>query len=199
MTVPFRKNDYYVDKVPVKLASAFIQQWHYARGASHTAVYIHGLYDLLTDELVGVVWWLPPTKPAAMSVHPEDWRRVLSLSRMAIKPGVPKNACSFLQARSIKLIKSERRFFSLVTYADESQGHSGHVYLTSGWTYMGRTKTANPRWIDPKSGRQVSVLSTKSRTVNQMSELGYVVEGHYRKHKFVRYLRKVDHERFCEL
>jgi hypothetical protein len=196
--VKFRRDDWYVADVPIEDARILVETHHYARGASKTRVYLHGLYDLLTDELKGLVWWLPPTRPACLSVNPHEPERVISLSRMVMAPDVPKNACSFLQARSIELIRKDGRFNTLVTYADEAQGHTGFVYRVSGWTYFGRTEKTL-KWIDPATGRQVSLLATKSRTVAQMCDLGYVKAGRHAKHKFVRYLDKHLHRRYCEL
>ncbi len=132
-----------------------------------------------------------------MSVS-DDWKRVLSLSRMVVLPGVPKNACSFLLARSTKWIKRDGEWNALVTYADDRQGHDGLVYRAAGWTYIGRS-SPTPAWIDPATGRQVATLSTKTRTKEQMVALGYVCVGKFFKHKFVKYLDKRLHRLHCEL
>jgi hypothetical protein len=106
---------------------------------------------------------------------------------MAVAPGVPKNACSFLLGRSCRIIRAERRFLSLVTYADAWANHDGHVYRACGWQEIGRQK-GNDKWIEPQTGRQVSILSTKSRTHLEMVSAGFRRVGKYEKVKFVRYL-----------
>lgn len=158
---------------------------HYAKGGSNTAVYMHGLFSR-EGEPVGVAWWLPPTRVAAESVSAE-WKKVLSLTRMVILPGIPKNAASFLLSKSCKAISADGRFHTLVTYADEWAGHDGLVYRACGWEYLGRTGPY-PKWIDP-SGRQVAVKATKNRTKAQMLDLGYVCLGSFYKHKFLKRLR----------
>lgn len=131
---------------------------------------------------------LPPTRVAAESVNKDQWKQVLSLTRMVILPEIPKNACSFLLSKSVKLIKKDNRFVSLVTYADESQEHIGTIYKASNWEYVGKTGPY-PRWIDPDTGKQVAVKATKSRTVKEMKALGYVKQGSYHKHKYVLHLK----------
>lgn len=163
-----RAKDFTVEDVAHRLALPLVEQEHYAKGMSHTSVFTHGLFDDL-GALLGVATWLPPTKPAAISVDPEGWQKVLALSRLVIAPGVPKNACSFVMARSIALIRRDGRFRSLVSYADSAQGHTGAIYRLSGWTYMGKTKPT-AYWVDPKTGRMVAALSTKTRTVQEMRE-----------------------------
>lgn len=180
------KQAFSVADAPLKDAQAMVVAHHYAKGGSNTAVYVHGLYRM-DGMLVGVAWWLPPTRVAAESVNREEWKRVLSLTRLVILPDEPVNAASFLIGRSIRLIRAEKRFVSLVTYADESQGHTGSIYRATNWTYVGRTGPY-PRWVDPKTGRQVACKATKNRTKAQMLALGYRRDGSYHKHKFVIHL-----------
>lgn len=184
-----RKEDWYAADVPLAAAQAFIAEHHYARGGSNTRVYCHGLYRRADNLLAGVVWWLPPTRVACESVNKAHWQQVLSLTRMAVLPGVPKNACSFMLARSVALIRKDRRFVSLVTYADESQGHTGGVYRAAGWTYVGRTGPY-PRWHD-KDGRQVAQKATVNRVKSVMEALGHTKVGAFYKHKYVLHLEPI--------
>ena len=184
-----RAPEWEVRSVPLAVARQLVEQHHYARGGSNTAVYVHGLYHRSIGQLYGVAWWLPPTRVAAESVNKAEWQRVLSLSRMVMVPGTPANACSFLLARSIRTIRRERRFVSLVTYADESVGHTGGVYRAANWTYVGRTGPY-PKWVDPRSGRQVAPKATENRTKAQMEQLGYQRVGSFHKHKFVLHLTR---------
>lgn len=160
---------------------------HYAKGASNTWVYLHGLFFKGMPDLFGVAWWLPPTRVAAESVNKDDWRRVLSLSRLVIAPGVPANAASFLLGRSVRLIKQVGRFSTLLTYADEAQGHTGAIYKAANWHYVGRTKPS-VRWVDPTTGRQVSPKATTTRTKTEMYASGFVQLAPSCKHKFVLHL-----------
>lgn len=167
-------------------ARQFLAAHHYSGGCSNTATYVHGLYRRGQSDLLGVAMWLPPTRVAAESVNRHAWRQVLSLTRLAIHPDVPSNAATFLMARSIRLIRAERRFVSLVTYADEFMGHKGMIYRGANWTYVGETKP-QPRWEDAQ-GRQVAKKATKSRTSAQMRDLGYRMVGSFKKHKFIMHL-----------
>lgn len=178
-----RKEDWEVRDAPLLDGQRLVAVLHYARGGSNTCVYMHGLYNRQTGDLAGVAWWLPPTRVACESVNREDWKRVLSLTRLVIKPGTPKNAATFLLARSIKKIWNDGRFVTLVTYADESQSHTGGIYRASNWTYLGRTGPY-PRWLDT-NGKQVAPKATKNRTKSQMESLGHVKVGSFFKHKFV--------------
>lgn len=183
---PLRKGDWFVAPADLRDAQRLVEGHHYSRGGSNTAVYVHGLYHRATGVLAGIAWWLPPTRVACESVNAAEWTRVLSLTRLVILDGCPTNACSFLLSRSVGLIKKDRRFVSLVTYADEGQGHTGAIYRAANWTYAGRTGPY-PRWVD-QNGRQRACKATKNRTKKEMEDLGYVKLGSYYKHKFVLHL-----------
>ncbi len=183
----FNKSDWYVADAPLAEAQAMVAEYHYSRGGSNTACYTHGLYERATGHLCGIAWWLPPTRVACESVNREQWTRVLSLTRLVVLPGVPKNACSFLLSKSVRMIREDGRFVSLVTYADERQNHLGGIYKASNWAYAGRTGPY-PAWVD-RSGKQVAVKATKNRTKAEMLALGHTCVGRFHKHKFVLHLK----------
>lgn len=163
-----------------------MEKYHYAAGASNTAVYLHGLFrkgDIFDEQCVGIAWWIPPTKAAALATYPKRWQGVLSLSRLVIEPGVPKNACTFLLAGSRRLI--DRSLWPcLVTYADEWQGHLGTIYKADNWQYVGKTK---PERGYVTAGRMTArKAGPKTRTHSEMLELGAEMIGTFAKHKFIR-------------
>lgn len=192
-----RAEDYEVRDVAAREAREFVAAHHYSKGCSNTRVYSHGLYRAGETDLLGVAIWLPPTKVAAQSVNRDDWQRVLSLTRLAVHPAVPSNAATFLMGASIRLIRQDGRFVSLVTYADTFMSHTGAIYRASNWTYVGEMK-GSPRWEDA-DGRQVARKSTISRTDAQMRALGYRNVGSFTKHKFVLHLKTQRKGRFADL
>lgn len=171
---------------PLSEAQKMVAEHHYARGGSNTAVFVHGLYNKQSGILHGVAWWLPPTRVACESVNKERWKDVLSLTRMVIIPGTPKNAASFLLSRSVRRIRNHGRYASLVTYADEFMNHFGWVYRASNWTYVGRTGPYSK--FHTKDGKQVAAKATKNRRKSEMEALGHRKVGSYYKHKFVIHL-----------
>lgn len=182
-----RKRDYIVTDCPFEDGAALITAFHYARGCANTAVFMHGLYR--DGCLVGVAHWLPPTKVCAQSVAGDGWRGVLSLSRAVVLDSEPKNAESILIGASIRLVRHDRRWTHLVTFADKSQGHTGAIYRATNWRYVGETRP-EARWVDG-SGRQVSRKSAAhSRTRAEMEALGYRLAGRFGKHKFTLDLRR---------
>lgn len=180
-----RKSEWTVRDVEIDVARRIVEKYHYAAGASNTATYLHGLFregDIFEEQCLGVAWWIPPTRSAAEATYPARWQAVLCLSRLVIMPEVPKNACTFLLARSRALI--DRIVWPcLVTYADEWRGHTGAIYKADNWKYIGMTKpertyTINGRMTARKAGG-------KTRTHAEMMAIGAELVGTFAKHKFV--------------
>lgn len=181
-----RKSDWEVRPVDIAVARRIVEANHYAAGASNTATYLHGLFragEIFDEQCEGVAWWIPPTRTAAEATYPENWQGVLALSRLVIRPGIPKNACTFLLARSRQLIDT-KRWPCLVTYADDWRGHTGAIYRADNWTYIGKTKPERTYCIN---GRMTArKAGGKTRTHAQMLALGADLVGTFSKHKFVK-------------
>jgi len=177
-----RKNDWHVETVPLLKCQEMVKEYHYAKGGSNTATYRHGLFKNGSGDCMGIAWWIPPTKSAANATYPLNWRGVLALSRMVINPSVPKNACTFLLAKSMKLI-DRGKWPCLVTYADEWQGHTGTIYKACNWVYFGMTK---PEAVYVKDGRMIArKAGPKTRTKAEMLAMGANLKGKFSKHKYV--------------
>ncbi len=175
-------SEWEVKPIPVSIGRGLVQQFHYAGGASNTATFLHGLFQIGNPECLGCAWWIPPTRTAANATYPKDWKAVIALSRLVVKPGVPKNACTYLMARSIRLIPASR-WPCLVTYADEWRGHKGTIYKAANWTPMGRTK---PEVTYTLHGRMVArKRGPKTFTNPEMLAMGCKFEGRHAKQKFV--------------
>lgn len=186
MNKRLRASDWEVRPVEIDTARRIVKAFHYARGASNTATYLHGLFrkgDFFEGQCLGCAWWIPPTRSAAEATFPDNWQGVLALSRLAIAPEVPANACTFLLAASRRQI-DRQKWPALVTYADEWRGHTGAIYRADNWDYAGRTK---PERLYVKDGRMISrKAGPKTRTHAEMIALGAECIGNFAKHKFIR-------------
>jgi hypothetical protein len=152
-------------------------------------VYRHRLFESNQPmDCVGAALWRAPSEAAARSVAgDDDWHAVLNLARLVVAPHIPTNAASFLLGQSIRMIRRDGRFRVLVTYADETQGHTGGIYRATNWTYLGLNQ-GKEVWTSP-TGQHVNQRTGAShRSRGEMETLGYRSQGIARKHKFVMYL-----------
>jgi len=187
---PLRAEDWEVRPVDIAVARRLVEEYHYARHASNTAVYVHGLFPkgaFWACACYGVAWWIPPTRSAAEATFSQNWRGVLALSRLVVVPSVPRNGASFLLGRSMRLI-DRKRWPCLVTYADTWRGHTGAIYKATNWRYVGLTPAYDVWTVD---GRIIArKAGPKTRTKAEMLALGARFEGRFPKHKFVHIVRR---------
>jgi hypothetical protein len=146
------------DLRPVHLdeVRALCERFHGYGSAGHMASYAFGVFEGST--LVAAFAWQPPPTGSAQSVCPEAPAGVLSLSRMVAVPRTERalrHISKPLRSQMRRLI-DRTRWPVLVTYSDEGQGHTGHVYKCSGW--QATTRTTRPVFIDDE-GRRASAYS----------------------------------------
>ena len=114
--------DWRVEPVGIDSLHELVAAFHYTRSGSNTATFRHGLFAISDPLSVwGIAWWIPPTRSAAAAVWPENPTAVLTLTRLVLVPEAPRNAASFLIARSVRIIARDARWHCLVTYADRRE------------------------------------------------------------------------------
>lgn len=110
------------------------QRFHGYGNAGGFAVYSFGVYE--EGRLIAAYTWAPPPLGVGQQICPEAPQGVLALSRMVAVPKEErklKHISKPLKKQMRELI-DRTRWPVLVTYSDESQGHTGFVYKCSGWT-----------------------------------------------------------------
>ena len=182
-----RSEDWTVVPVPFAEAKRLVGALHYSRSHSNTAVATHGLRrNTVLADTDGVAWWLPPTRSAAVSLHPDRPEGVLTLSRLVVAPHVPTNGASFLLGRSMKLL-DRQRWPVLVTYADTNQGHTGAIYRATNWECDGPVD-AGDVWVDELGRLAGRKRGPRTLTHAEMVESGYTMRPQRPKIRFVHRL-----------
>ncbi len=128
---------------------------HAYRSAGRVAVYAFAVFE---DDLpVAAYAWQPPAPGAAKSVCPALPAGVLALSRMVAVPREERRLRHVSKPLRHQMLREidRVRWPVLVTYSDESVGHTGHVYRCSGWTPTTRRRV-NTRTV---GGARVSQYS----------------------------------------
>ncbi len=143
-----------------------VERHHGYGSLGSVASYVFAVFE---DEapVAGYVW-MPPPLGAAKSVCPEAPHGVLALTRMVAVPRDERtlNHISKPLRRQMRTMIDRGRWPVLVTFHDEGQGHTGHVYKCSGWTAT--TRALRPFHTD-EDGRRVSSYSD-GRTVRRKSD-----------------------------
>jgi hypothetical protein len=104
---------------------------------------------------VGCIVFAAPPKEVELRYGGTTWE----LARLYLLDDIPRNAETWLIAKSIKYIRRNHPGTSyLVSYADPAVGHAGVVYRASNWISDGMTdegrKTARFDYLDVKTGKK---------------------------------------------
>lgn len=117
--------------------------------------------------------WQPPPHAAAKSVSPGCPTAVLSLSRMV---AVPKAERDWHISKPLRWLMRKgidrSRWPVLLTYADTGAGHSGHVYVCSGWKLHG---TSNRIYYVDGEGRRQARYTNGGKLVPGLKKGGTTV------------------------
>jgi len=115
------------------LVAAMCEHYHYYGGAGCGMAASFAVFE--DGEAVAAFAWSPPPYGAAEAVCLEAPQGVLALSRMVAVPRAERrlNHISKPLRRQMRVLLDRGRWPVLVTYHDEGEGHTGHVYKCSGW------------------------------------------------------------------
>lgn len=177
------KHDYEVRTAPFADCRDLISRIHYSGGCANTAVFRHGLFRREDNRLVGAALWMPPLAAAAKSHNPQEPRRVITLSRLAIEDDIPRNAESFLVGRSIRLIRADGRYNTLITFADDFARHTGGIYHALGFEYLGPSKEGHT-WVNAEGVRRGKKRGPRNLTNAEMEAEGFTLVSEDIKHRF---------------
>lgn len=191
---------WYVDDITRREALAVIEAHHYSKSGPSTGVLFAGLFSP-EHELVGATIWLPPPRGPAKWLHEGtgcDYERSVNLSRMAIAPGVPTNAATFLLARCRASLR-DAGYQVAITYADGLEGHTGRVYAADNWLFAG-TSAPRDRWVDPEGRMRSSTsgniweggkrIAKRNLTVAEMKARGWTRVPGVPKYRYIIALDK---------
>lgn len=118
-------------------------EFHAYKDAGDVAVVCQAVYEC--GRIVAAFSWLPPPAGAALAVGGPAAGGVLALSRMIAVPKAERPTVRHI-SKPLRFIMRDHidrtRWPILVTYSDESVGHTGYVYKCSGWKPTDRNKSA---------------------------------------------------------
>lgn len=173
----FDARHYRVEPIDEPTARAWVVSNHYS--ASYpVASRRYGLFA--ADQLVGAcVLGVPMSDRVLTNVFPDlqPVRDSLELSRLVLDDAVPGNGESWFLAR-VFAAEAERGLCGVVAFADPVPrrvdgrvlfaGHTGHIYIASNATYLGRS-TARTMTVLPDG----AVLSARSAQKVRAGERGH--------------------------
>lgn len=157
--------NYQIQKIPAKLAKEYIHKYHYSHGSHNGPSPCFGLFD--DTSLIGVLMFATPcSENVRASVFGKEYvNHVIELHRLHILDITPRNTESWFISRCLKLLKQLRpEIWSVLSFSDTTEGHSGIIYKATNAYRIGTTGKAtfyldeNNRLRHP---RQIGINITK--------------------------------------
>lgn len=179
----------------IDVVEKLCRKFHGYSGAGGLAAYAFAVFE--DGKPVAAFAWQPPAPGAARAVCPEFPQGVLALSRMV---AVPKSERSLRHiSRPLRLqmkrLIDRGRWPVLITYHDEGQGHTGHVYKCSGWQKTARstarTFTVRGRRVSSYNGGKSVARGRAGKTTLQRWEHWICDRGDALKHARRSGLRRI--------
>lgn len=139
--------------VRLDVVRGLCERFHGYAGAGGQAVYAFAVIEHGVP--IAAFSWQPPPLGAARAVCPEAPHGVLALSRMVAVEKSDRELVHISKPLKIQMRRliDRTRWPVLLTFSDEGQGHTGHVYKCSGW--QPTTRREVPIYLDAQ-GRRTS-------------------------------------------
>lgn len=161
---------YDIREITLGQVRTLCEQHHGYGTAGGASVYAFGVFE--DGVLVAAYSWQPPPPGAARDVCPEAPQGVLALSRMVAVPREERklNHVSKPLRRQMKALIDRTRWPVLLTYSDEGQGHTGHVYKCAGWEATSKAK--RPFFLN-EDGKRASSYSNGKHGGRALTKGGF--------------------------
>lgn len=171
--------DYEIKQIHFQLAKDYIHKHHYSHGSHNRPSPCFGLYD--KEELIGAMMFATPcSENVRASVFGIEYKdHVTELHRLHILDVTPKNTESWFIARCFKELKKVKpKIWSVLSFADSTEGHNGTIYKATNAYRLGSTGRAK-FWIDQDGRLRHPRQNGVNITELQAGEMGWtsVVRG----------------------
>lgn len=132
-------------------AQSFISKYHYTRCCPQGIIIAIGHY--YNDTMINCIVFANPVGRCMASglLEGGNQTNTLELVRMVSLEPKPKNLESYCISNSLKIIKKVLPQYKVViSYADNSMGHTGYVYQASNFYYYGQSRVTDEWYLDGK-------------------------------------------------
>lgn len=137
--IDFNIKDVVVRQIDTKDARVFLGAYHYLPAISKFGIHIGGF---LNDELIAVASFGSLTRDETAESLKVKSSKLRELSRFCIHPARHKKnfASRFMSLAIANFSKIRPEISTLVSFADETSGHTGTIYTASNWQPAGFTR-----------------------------------------------------------
>ena len=200
--------DFTVHPVPIQRIAAFVEQWHYSSNVNGiTAAECFGLF--CDGELIGAMIYGKVGMANAWKPYGDSDQDVIELRRLCCIDNTPKCTESYFIGKTLRYLKQNSKYQTVVSYADAFHDHSGIIYQATNFLYLGTTpkgmviiyqgksyhdKTIRTYYTNKYGEKKLKPFAQRIKTALDTGEAKYVTTPG--KHIYVFPLQKRMRKRF---
>lgn len=119
---------------------SFIEHWHYSKNVNGLTT--NHCFKLIDEAgvLIGAIIYGRIAMANVWKKYAEKETDLIELKRLCCIDNTPKNTESFFIAKTIKWLKKNTGYKTIISYADTTYNHSGIIYRASNFKHIGMTK-----------------------------------------------------------
>lgn len=127
------------------LITGFVKRNHYSKSICRGTKYVFCLHD--SKKIIGVAVFGTPVGRNCQAKYSTTGKPLLELKRLCLIDDTPKNSESWFIAKCMKILKSEKQFDGILSYADPAKKHTGIIYKASNFDYLGQQDHGSPKYM----------------------------------------------------
>ena len=130
--------DFTVKPVPIQIIRAFVEKWHYSGNVN--GLRVSQCFGLFHDQtLIGAMIFGQVGMANAWKPYGDSEDDVVELRRLCCIDNTPKCTESYFIGKTIKWMKANTDYKTIVSYADAFHNHEGTIYKATNFYYLGKT------------------------------------------------------------
>jgi len=130
--------NYKVELCTRKDIKEFVESWHYSKSINGLRIdYCFKLLD--GDKMIGAMIYGKMAMANCWKKYAESESDVIELRRLCCVDDTPKNTESYFIGKTLRWLRKNTDIKKVVSYADQSFGHTGIIYRASNFKHIGYT------------------------------------------------------------
>lgn len=196
-TVVKSVKEYQVEPCKIQNIRSFVEKWHYSGNVNGVnSTYCFRLMD--SETMIGAMIYGSTAMANVWRKYANHESELIELRRLCCVDDTPKNTESFFIGKTLKWLKKNTDVKTIISYADETYGHKGIVYMATNFKNVGMTnpgkviiyhgKRYHDKTIRTKYKGELKPYAKKIKDALQTGEAHY--ESSLGKHIYIYELRK---------
>ena len=130
--------EFIVKPTSIQYVREFVEKWHYSTNVNGLRIaHVFGLY--YDGNLIGAMIYGPLAMANTWKKYGNSESEVIELRRLCCIDNTPKCTESYFIGKTIKWLKKNTTYKTIVSYADAHYNHTGVIYRATNFEYHGLT------------------------------------------------------------